>query len=208
MTMLGAGAHRPMSGLLSRLLGFARDRRAVAAVEFAFIAPILLIMYFITVEAVQAIETSKKVSRLGSMIADLVAQQDQVSTTVLQDIMKIGTSVMRPYARSVPTVKITGIRISNDAAANPTVIWSYQGVGDKFTVPYVKNTPTAVPPTLKVAGTFLIRVESQLTYNPIIAWSISGNQATGLAGMFNDTPMNEIYYLRPRVLQEIACSNC
>lgn len=206
--MLGAGAHRKRTGFLSRLVNFGRDRRAVAAVEFAFIAPILLIMYFITVEAVQAIETSKKVSRLGSMVADLVAQQDQVSTTVLQDIIKIGASVMRPYDRSFPTVKITGIRISNDAGANPTVIWSYQGVGTQFTVPYTKNSPTSVPPALKVAGTFLIRVESQLVYNPIIAWAVDGNKATGLAGIFNDTPMNEIYYLRPRVLQEIACSDC
>jgi Flp pilus assembly protein TadG len=207
--MLGAGAHRPISGLLSRLVSFGRDRRAVAAVEFAFIAPILLIMYFITVEAVQAIETSKKVSRLGSMVADLVAQQDQVSTTVLQQIMDIGSSTMRPYNRSDPEILITAIKVSNDSNANPTVAWSYQRKTDGgYKVPYTKNSAVILPADLKVAGTFLIRVQSNLAYNPIIAWALDGNKATGLAGIFSNKNMNETYYLRPRVLQEIACSDC
>lgn len=209
--MFRAGAHKQSTGVLSRLADFWRDRRAVAAVEFAFIAPILLIMYFITMEAVQAIETSKKVSRLGSMVADLVAQQDNVSKTVLADIVKVGGTVMRPYNRSVPTVKITAIRISNDAAANPTVVWSHQGTSATSTPPYTKNSAVTVPPvpaTLKIAGTFLIRVESTLGYTPVIAWAVDGSHATGLSGIFNNIKMNEVYYLRPRVLQEIACSNC
>lgn len=207
--MLRAGAHRTVAGFVSRLMSFGRDRRAVAAVEFAFIAPILLIMYFITVEAVQAIETSKKVSRLGSMVADLVAQQDQVSTTVLKQIMDIGDSSMRPYNRSNPEILITAIKVSNDSAANPTVSWSYQRKSDGgYKVPYTKNSAVILPPDLKVAGTFLIRVQSNLAYNPIIAWAVDGNKATGLAGMFNNKNMKETYYLRPRVLQEIACSDC
>ncbi|TIV71910.1 MAG: pilus assembly protein, partial [Mesorhizobium sp.] len=68
-----------------------RDRRGVAAIEFAFIVPVLLIMYFITMEASQAIETSKKVSRIGSMVADLVTQQQTVVKANLDAIMKIGT---------------------------------------------------------------------------------------------------------------------
>lgn len=197
-----------MPKFLSRLLRFAVDRRAVAAVEFAFIAPILLIMYFITMEASQGIETSKKVSRLGSMVADLVAQQDNVSTSVLRDIMRIGTSTMRPYNRSTPRISITAIKISNDAAAVPRVTWSYSGYGTNYTVPYAKNDIVSVPPTLKISGTFLIRVESQLGYTPVIAWAVDGNKATGLAGMFNNVNMNETYYLRPRVMQEVNCSNC
>ncbi|KQZ94024.1 hypothetical protein ASD64_03815 [Mesorhizobium sp. Root157] len=206
--MFRAGAHRPMAGFLSRLVRFGKDRRAVAAVEFAFIAPILLIMYFITMEAAQAIETSKKVSRLGSMVADLIAQQDNVSTSVLKDIMQIGASTMRPYNRSDPTITITAIKITNDAAADPKVTWSYRGSGTNYTVPFAKNDIVGVPSTLKTAGTFLIKVESQLGYTPVIAWAVDGNKATGLAGIFNNITMKETYYLRPRVMQEIGCFNC
>ena len=39
---------------------FCSDRRGVAAIEFAFIVPVLLIMYFVTMEASQAIETARR----------------------------------------------------------------------------------------------------------------------------------------------------
>lgn len=207
--MFRAGAHRATAGLVARLVEFGRDRRAVAAVEFAFIAPILLIMYFITVEAVQAIETSKKVSRLGSMVADLVAQQNVVSTSTLQDIVRIGETSMRPYDRSTPKITITGIEISNDSNANPTVSWSYQGYGTSHTRPYLVGSPADVPAKLKRAGTFLIRVDSELApYTPIVAWAVDGNRATGLSGVFSNINMKETFYLRPRVLQQVSCSNC
>jgi Flp pilus assembly protein TadG len=206
--MFRAGAHHLVAGILSRLAHFRRDRRAVAAVEFAFIAPILLIMYFITMEAAQAIETSKKVSRLGSMVADLVAQQDNVSKSVLKNIMQIGETTLRPYTRSVPGITITAIKISNDAAANPTVSWSYKVANGTYGAGDAKGSSVSVPPTLKIAGTFLVKVESTLGYKPVIAWAVDGNQPTGLTGIFNNITMSETYYLRPRVMQEINCSDC
>ena len=53
------------------------DRRGVAAVEFALIAPLLLSMYFVTMEVSQGIEANKKVGRVGSIVADLVTQQQR-----------------------------------------------------------------------------------------------------------------------------------
>ena len=76
--MYRAGAHQGISGVWARAMRFCSDRRGVAAIEFAFIVPVLLIMYFVTMEASQAIETSKKVSRIGSMVADLITQQQTI----------------------------------------------------------------------------------------------------------------------------------
>ncbi|TIO04469.1 MAG: pilus assembly protein, partial [Mesorhizobium sp.] len=90
--MYRAGAQRRISAFVTKAARFCLDRRGVAAIEFAFIVPVLLIMYFITMEASQAIETSKKVSRIGSMVADLVTQQTSVTKADLDAIMKIGTS--------------------------------------------------------------------------------------------------------------------
>ena len=62
-----------LSGLRRSVARLISDKRGVAAVEFAFIAPLLLCMYFVTMEVGQAIETNKKVGRVGSMVADLIA---------------------------------------------------------------------------------------------------------------------------------------
>ncbi|CAN7312862.1 TadE/TadG family type IV pilus assembly protein [Mesorhizobium sp. LjNodule214] len=206
--MYRAGAHRGILAVWARAMRFCADRRGVAAIEFAFIVPVLLVMYFVTMEASQAIETSKKVSRIGSMVADLVTQQNTIYKADLDAIMKIGTSTLKPYNRSTPKIVITAIEVTSDATPKVQVVWSRKLVDGTSSVDAVKDTPTTVPATLKVAGTFLIRVESDLAYEPVITWSADGQQRLGLTTAFNKISMGETYYLRPRRSTTIPCSDC
>ena len=206
--MFCAGAHRGNPGFLTGIRNFWLDRRGVAAIEFAFIAPVLLIMYFLTMEVSQAIETSKKVGRIGSMVADLVTQQQAVTLDDLDAIMKIGESTLQPYNRSAPTIIITGIEVSNDAEANATVAWSRKMVDGAYSADADQGSPITLPDTLKVPGTFLVRVESKLGYTPVITWTASEKKATGLMAAFDNISMGETYYLRPRMTQAIACTGC
>ncbi|WFP63000.1 TadE/TadG family type IV pilus assembly protein [Mesorhizobium sp. WSM4904] len=203
--MYRAGAHWGISAIAARLF---RDRRGVAAIEFAFIAPVLLIMYFITMEASQAIETSKKVSRIGSMVADLVTQQTTVTKADLDAIMKIGTSTLQPYNRSTPTIIITGIQISDQASPQARVAWSRKLAGTTYSADAKKDDPTTVPSTLNIRNTFLVRVESDLGYEAMITWSADESKALGLTSVFNKIPMGETYYLRPRRGPTVPCTDC
>ncbi|RWB59822.1 MAG: pilus assembly protein [Mesorhizobium sp.] len=206
--MYRAGAHRGISAIAAGAARFCRDRRGVAAIEFAFIVPVLLIMYFITMEASQAIETSKKVSRIGSMVADLVTQQTAVQKADLDAIMKIGTSTLQPYNRSTPTIIITGIQITDEASPKVQVAWSRKLVGSTYSADAAKDSITTVPTTLKIRNTFLVRVESDLGYKPIITWSANDSKALGLTSAFNNISMGETYYLRPRRGPTVPCSDC
>jgi Flp pilus assembly protein TadG len=205
--MHSAGALR---GIPAKVARFCRDRRGVAAIEFAFIVPVLLIMYFITMEASQAIETSKKVSRIGSMVADLVTQQQTVVKANLDAMMKIGTSTLQPYNRSLPTIIITGIQITDEASPRVQVAWSRKLVGTTYSADAKAGNPTTVPSTLQIRNTFLVRVESDLGYVPVIAWSENNNnqKALGLLSTFSHISMSETYYLRPRRSPTISCSDC
>ena len=203
--MHSAGALRWISAKVER---FCRDRRGVAAIEFAFIVPVLLIMYFITMEASQAIETSKKVSRIGSMVADLVTQQQTVVKANLDAIMQIGTSTLQPYNRSTPSIIITAIQITDEATPKVQVAWSRKVVGTTYSADAAVGSTTTVPATLKIRNTFLVRVESDLGYKPIITWSASNSQTLGLTSAFNNISMSETYYLRPRRSPTIPCSDC
>lgn len=195
--MMRAGAHLMATGVWRKASRFWFDRRGIAAVEFALIMPILLIMYFVTMEASQAIETSKKVSRIGSMVADLVTQQTSVVQEDVKAIMKIGSVTLQPYNRSVPTITITAIQVSPDGA-KATVVWSRTSINGGFSVGATGET--TVPATLKVANTFLIRVESTLVYKPVIELAINS--------AFNPINMGETYYLRPRRSVAIPCTDC
>ncbi|QKC85883.1 TadE/TadG family type IV pilus assembly protein [Mesorhizobium sp. NZP2077] len=207
--MMRAGAHPGIAGLCSKAVGFCSNRRGVAAVEFALIVPILLVMYFMTMEASQAIETSKKVSRIGSMVADLVTQQPTIVKADLDAIMKIGTSTIQPYNRSTPNITITAIQVTTDTPPKVLVAWSRKVASGVYSADATAGTATTVPTTLKVAGTFLIRVDSNLSYTPIIGWTTDTQTKLGLTQSLTTTiPMGETYYLRPRRSLTIPCSDC
>jgi Flp pilus assembly protein TadG len=193
----------------SKAAGFFRDHRGVAAVEFAFIAPILLVMYFITMEASQAIETSKKVSRVASMVADLVTQQQQsTSKTAVEAIMKIGDSILQPYNRSSPTIIVTAIQLDDRTPPNATVAWSRKMVAGATSNGPAVGSSVTIPEALRIGNSFLIRVESSLGYKPVITWSADQSATLGLTSAFNSIQMGETYYLRPRMSQAITCDDC
>lgn len=188
---------------------FRSDRRGAAAIEFAFIAPILLVLYFMTMEVSQAIETNKKVGRIASMVGDLVAQQPRVGTTDLDNILDIGAAIIQPYGRSRPTIIIEHIEVeAGNANPKAFVRWSrkIEGVNKSEAVP--KNTETLVPEQLRVGETHLVRVTTQLGYKPVIAWTAEQKTALGLASAFSTLNMSEQYYLRPRMSVRVACDNC
>jgi len=195
--MMRAGAHLRTTGIWRKANRFWSDRRGIAAVEFALIMPILLIMYFVTMEASQAIETSKKVSRIGSMVADLVTQQPTVDKATVAAIMAIGAVTLQPYTRSNPKITITAIQVPTDVTKPLQVKWSRQLVDG-----LVSAGPTAstVPPKLLVADSYLIRVDSVLTYKTVLN--------LGLGSTFNNLSMSETYYLRPRRSVTIPCTDC
>jgi Flp pilus assembly protein TadG len=203
-----AEAHKGIAGICTKAIRFCCDRRGVAAVEFAFIVPVLLIMYFMTMEASQAIETSKKVSRIGSVVADLVTQQQTITAADLDAIMQIGNSTLQPYNRSTPEIIITAIQVTDEATPKVVVVWSRKMVGGAFSAGAAKNSITTVAPTLEIKGTFLIRVESKLAYQPIITWSADSEKRLGLSSAFDSISMGETYYLRPRRSPTIPCSTC
>lgn len=183
---------------------FLKNRRGVAAIEFALITPLLLVFYFFIMELGQGIETSKKVSRVGSMVADLVSQQGRyVETDELDPIMEIGEAILQPYNRSQVDIIITGIEIDKDAVVK--VKWSRKMEGGGFGRGANEGDPTTVPDDLKIPETFLLRVTAKLNYKPIA----TGETGTfGLLSTLNNFSMTESYYLRPRMSADIICGDC
>lgn len=202
-----AGAQNPASRMRNGVARFGRDRRGIAAIEFALIAPILLALYFLTMEASQGIEANKKLSRVASTVADLVTQQNSVTKDEIDAIMKIAGSTLLPYQRSKPDIVVTGISIGG-TPLKATVQWSREGDEHGYRAAAAKNDETTVPASLMIENTFLVRVESKLAYKPFITWSADGKATLGLSAAFDNLPMSETYYLRPRMTNDITCSDC
>lgn len=197
-----------MRGILLPFRRLLADRRGAAAVEFAFIAPVLLSLYFVTMEVSQGIEANKKVARVGSIVADLVTQQPSIMKSEIDAIMRIGEGTLQPYNRSKPEIIITAIEVTDEATPKVRVVWSRKLVNGAFSAGAAKLSTTTVPEKLNIRNSFLIRVESKLTYTPVITWTADQKAGLGLAAAFDGISMKENYYLRPRQSMTIPCTDC
>ncbi|WP_173934659.1 TadE/TadG family type IV pilus assembly protein [Chelativorans sp. Marseille-P2723] len=184
------------------------DRKGVAALEFALIAPLMLIIYFLAMEFSQAIETDKKVSRMASQIGDLVTQQPFMTPNELKGIMKISDSILQPYARSEPEITVTAIRITESFNPRAEVVWSRRYANGHYSRAEPPDSVTTVPPALMAPGAFLIRAEVNLDYWPVLVLSAEEAGLFGITGRMFPIRMGGRYYLRPRMTHTISCENC
>ena len=109
----------------ARIRGFLADASGIAAVEFAYIAPLLMLMTFGTFEISRALIVHKRFQRATAMVGDLVSREEQLGATypeakaALDGIMLSAQHVMEPYTSTPLRMAITQLRASSsDAKTN------------------------------------------------------------------------------------------
>jgi Flp pilus assembly protein TadG len=169
---------------LRPLAGFWRDRRGVSAVEFALIAPVLIIMYCGMAELTQAMMAQRRLSNIASSIGDLVAQNSQTGPLKTADIFTIGKTIMAPF--SVSTLKMCVASVSSDATGKDTVVWS-QPSTTMSTCPAAGAVLTDVPVGVLPASKTVILARASYVYTSPIQLV-----------MPTSLTFSRTYYLRPR----------
>ena len=133
---------RPLSGRTRESLqngGVWRDKRGVSAIEFALLAPIILLMYVGTAEIGNLLTVERRVETVASTAADLTAQVKQVSNSDLSDISDASKSILAPY--DTTPLKIVLSSVVADQNNNGKVAWSYskngspRAVGSSYALP-------------------------------------------------------------------------
>ncbi len=198
---------RMMAGYVARTAkGFLRDKRGVAGLEFALIAPVLILLYLGIMEVTGGVDVNKNLSRASSAVADLVTQQSIISQVEIGQIMNIAQAILLPYRRDTPKITVTAINISNAGVA--TVAWSRRRVNGTDTTPFSAGSAVTLDPNLIIPGTSVIRVQMDIAYVPLIAWTITGtvNKANGASVV--GLGMSRTAFGRVRQGAAVTCSNC
>jgi Flp pilus assembly protein TadG len=183
--------------MLRLLREFRKSKKGLAAIEFAFIAPVLGTLLVGTIEVCNALECKQKVTDVASSVADLVAQTSTVSTTDLSNVYAAGNALIYPFPTS--TAKIVVSSIVSDGAGNGTVAWSNASTGS----PLAKNSAFIVPAGLMSASSCARNACS------VIYATVTYGYTSPLGKFFLSTAtMNDYFYARPRESVAVACSNC
>ena len=78
---------------LSRLV---RDRRGVAAAEFALIAPALVFLIMGVFEMTFRFRASEEATRYAHEVADMIARETELTTDDIQQLFKASVQMMKP----------------------------------------------------------------------------------------------------------------
>jgi Flp pilus assembly protein TadG len=203
----------PMSRIGFRMLGSALDmfgdRSGIAATEFAVIVPIMLVMFFGTVEFSSGVAVDRKVTLISRTLSDLTAQtpssspQAQFATATdvsLQNGFTSSIAIIQPYCATPTLAQVSEVYVDSSgvatiqwskaatilscAAAQATLAGSTRNPGDVVT--------NLIPAALLVKQTYLIWSEVSYLYVPTIGYVMV---KTGIT-------LSDVAFSRPR---QVAC---
>jgi Flp pilus assembly protein TadG len=168
----------------------AYDGRGVAAIEFAMLVPIMLVLFFGTVEFSSGVAVNRKVTLMARTFSDLVSQNFSVTSTQLSGYFAADSAIMTPYD-STPTQAVIAELYVDPATLTAKVQWSF-GYPTGVVTPPAVGTIVTLPSNgaLAVSGTYLIY--SKITYQFKPAADYGGLMS--MAGV----NLNDVAFTRPR----------
>ena len=96
-----------------RLLQFLKRRDGAIAVEFAFVAPVMLGMFFGLTELALALGVRADVINLSSVGSDLIAQESAVSTSDMTNVFSALSAMLYPYSVTPAQITISSVVDNN-----------------------------------------------------------------------------------------------
>jgi len=182
----------PIKKVSLRARGLVNDCRGVAAIEFAVIVPIMLVMFFGLVEFSSGVAVNRKVTLVARTLSDLVSQSTTVQATDLTNAGQTAKAIMTPYPAVPLKSSITELYVDPTTLV-ARVQWSKALTIDSSgnvtfgAATHVAKDVVPIPTALQVGGTYLIWSEVSYLYVPAVGYVMK----TGVT-------LSDFTYTRPR----------
>jgi Flp pilus assembly protein TadG len=185
MSSLDAMKMTPMLKMLCRArrlcANLKNDCSGLAATEFAVIVPVMLLMFFGTVEFSTGVAVDRKLTLIARTLSDLTSQSISVNDVDLTNFTTTGKAMLTPYSPTPLNSTITELYVDPNTQT-ARVQWS------KGTAPRGTGSTVNIPAALKVLDTYLIYSEVSYLYVPAVGYVMA---KTGIN-------LTDVAYTRPR----------
>ncbi len=143
-----------------RLVG---NRRGLAALEFALIAPMMVLVLFGSVELTELLACNRRAENTAASVADVISRDTVITNQEMSDLWAASTALMYPNAATPLKIRVSSVQITNPTTA--TVLWSdgYHGY-----VPRGAGSAIALPAGMMIPATSVIVAETTYRYTPPI----------------------------------------
>jgi Flp pilus assembly protein TadG len=188
---------RTIADLSAYLRRFARDAKAISAVEFGLILPFMIFTYVGSAELGDGMAIYFKMTEAARTVTDLASQYVTIDPTTMTNILGASAEVVQPYSSAGMIVTLSEVAPTN-ANGQGTISWSCslngtaRAQGATVTLPTNLQTPS---------GVSIIWGEVTYPYTPAMGYAVTGTIS-----------MYQSIYFYPRLSNSIALtstpSNC
>ncbi len=171
---------------LKNIRGFLRAKDGISAVEFALIAPLMMIIYFGCIELSFMMVLDRKVTTSTATLGDLTARAATVTDSDLDDIFEATRMIFQPNDIKVARMRITSVY---ETGGQTKVGWS-----DACNLTaYTKDQNITIPANLVPSGGTVIMAEIEYDYNSVLGYFFTTTKT-----------LSDKFYLRPRRVDTIT----
>lgn len=160
-----------------------RDNSGLAAVEFAMILPLMLVMFFGTIEVTSGVAVNRKVTIVTRTLSDLTSQASSVTDAQLANFFAASAAIMTPYSATPVRATVSQVKVDGKTL-KATIVWSKgakpHGVGDTVSV------PDGLKPVAPASDIYLIWSEVSYLFKPLSHYTVT------------DVNLADETYTRPR----------
>ncbi len=139
------------------------DSSGLAAIEFAMIIPLMLLLFFGTDEFSSGVAVNRKVTLMARTLSDLTSQNIAVTDAQLTNFFNASQAILTPYPSAPVNSTISELYI-DPATKVARVQWSQGGT------PRGLGSTVTIPTALQVGGTYLIFSEVSYAFVPTVGY--------------------------------------
>lgn len=143
-----------------RMRGFARATGGLAAMEFAMLAPVMVIMLLGSVDLLDMLHADRRAQNTAASLADVTARDTSVSDDEIDGLWAALDVLMFPNDGAGVQVRVTSVRIID--ASRAEVVWSEGRGMDALDE---GDTVDDLPAQMMQPGSSLIWTETVFPYN-------------------------------------------
>jgi Flp pilus assembly protein TadG len=177
--------------LRNRIRRLPVDNGGVAAIEFCILAPLMLMVFFGTIQVSTGVAVDRKVSLTARTLSDLISQAQNVTDTDFSNAFATSLAMLSPYSPTPLQSKISQIYIDPTTLIGK-VVWSK---ASNTAARSYKDVVT-VPQPLQIGGTYLILSEVTYNFQPVVGFDASTHFVS------TTFPLSDQMFTRPR---QAAC---
>ena len=161
------------------LRAFKTSEEGIAAVEFALVVPIMIALFFASVEVSNILIVDRKVTTATAAIADLIAQDVEITDAEMADIFAVGAALLAPFDSTEFSVTVSSVV---DDGGDTRIDWAEDFQGGAAT-----GTAVDLPSGTLTDGASVVVVEVEYIHNTVVGYFLA-----------DSVTLTDRFYARPR----------